>query len=155
MSVRNTTLQKLDDILASLGGGLSGVSSTGADLVIREDGKTAIAVDTEIVLNADNITIDNLTKLAQVRHYADTNVLSGGTTIALSGTASSVLVTNTSTTVDGQVSFDGGSGWFDIVKNYGGIGVDSNSRNHLAITSIKVRSKTSEATSVQIITVEV
>lgn len=153
----NNSLSKLDTIIDSLGGGLSGVSSTGADITIRPDGKKALVVDTEIVLNVDNVTLDNLKLTANIatpRHYELSGIDLSGTILSLSGTAISVLVSNISTSNDGQVSFDGGTGWYDIPKNYGGIALDSSVFGKLQISTIKIRAKTNTIDA-QIITVEV
>lgn len=89
-------------------------------------------------------------------HYTITAATTAGSAVGIIGTAVSILITNISTTDDGQVSFDGGIGWYDIPKNYGGIALDSNAVAKIQLTSsdvyVKAKTNTIDA---QIITVEV
>ena len=91
-----------------------------------------------------------------IEHYTITAATTAGASVAITGIAVSILVTNISATDDGQVSFDGGVGWYDIPKNYGGIALDSNAVAKIQLTSadvyIKAKTNTIDA---QIITVEV
>lgn len=92
-----------------------------------------------------------------IKQYTLTTVTSAGSGVSIVGTAVSILVTNTSATDDGQVSFDGGIGWYDIPKNYGGIALDSNTVAKIQLTSsdVYVKSKTAGTIDFQIITVEI
>lgn len=165
-----------------------GASGEAVSVVEQPDGSYALKVDTEVTLNADNVTVGNVkvgyngtdnTLLATtsggyvkvvdtdgtslkpstgiVKQYTVTTVTSAGSGVPIVGTAVSILVTNISTTDDGQVSFTGGAYWYDIPKNYGGIAIDSNTVAKIQLTSsdVYVRSKTAGTIDVQAITVEV
>lgn len=94
--------------------------------------------------------------IGDTKHYTITAATTAGAAVPIVGTAITILVTNVSTTNDGQVSFDGGVGWYDIPKNYGGIALDSNAVAKIQLTSsdvyVKAKTNTIDA---QIITVEV
>ena len=94
--------------------------------------------------------------IGSVEHYTITAATTAGASVAIVGTAVSILVTNISTTNDGQVSFDGGIDWYDIPKNYGGIALDSNAVAKIQLTSsdVYVKAKTN-IIDAQIITVEI
>lgn len=88
-----------------------------------------------------------------VRQYTNLAIPIGGITVTFIRPAASFTVVNTNKTNNGQVSFDGGVNWLDLLKNYGSVSIDSNGAVLLQLASVRLRAS-SGTIDVEIVTVE-